>query len=87
MHRLASEQTLPLLLAGLLHTPVDLLQLPMLWQSSLAEHTTAPAPVHWPAWQVSVRVQASPSLQAVPCGALGLEQMPVATSQLPGTWH
>ena len=37
------------------------------------------APAQAPAWQVSVRVQAFPSLQPVPLFALGLEQSPVAS--------
>jgi hypothetical protein len=38
--------------------------------------TTGLAPAHAPAWQVSVRVQALPSLQAVPFGLLGFEHVP-----------
>jgi hypothetical protein len=45
------------------------------------------APVHVPAWQVSVWVHASPSLQAVPFAAAGFEHWPVAGSQVPATWH
>src|SRR4051812_6720707 len=48
-----------------------------------APHTTGLPPVQAPAAQVSVRVQAFPSLQAVPSGAAGLLQDPVAGSQLP----
>jgi hypothetical protein len=44
-------------------------------------------PVHAPAWQVSVRVQELPSLQAAPSGLAGLEQAPVAGSQVPASWH
>jgi len=40
-----------------------------------------------PAWHVSVCVQALPSLHAVPFGALGFEQVPVAGSQVPAMWH
>jgi hypothetical protein len=43
--------------------------------------------VQTPAWQVSVCVQAFPSLHAVPLGALGFEQTPVAVLQTPATWH
>src|SRR2546426_1033176 len=45
-------------------------------------------PVHAPAWQESVRVQALPSLQAAPSGFAGWEQAPVAGSQVPaaGRW-
>jgi hypothetical protein len=44
-------------------------------------------PVQVPAWQVSLWVQALPSLQAAPLGAFGLEQVPVAGLQVPATWH
>jgi hypothetical protein len=40
-----------------------------------------------PFWQVSVRVQALPSLQVVPLAAFGFEQVPVFGSQTPATWH
>src|SRR5438132_281245 len=40
-----------------------------------------------PAWQVSLCVQASPSVQGVPSAVLGLEQVPFAGSQLPATCH
>src|SRR2546430_916892 len=40
-------------------------------------------PAQAPARQVSLSVQALPSLQAVPSGAAGLPQTPVAGSQLP----
>jgi hypothetical protein len=35
----------------------------------------------------SVCVHASPSLQAVPSGAAGLEHVPVVGSHVPATWH
>ena len=40
-----------------------------------------------PDWQVSVCVQALPSLQAVPFAAGGFEQRPVPVSHVPATWH
>ena len=49
--------------------------------------TTGFAPVHAPAWQVSVCVQALPSLHVVPFGFAGFEQMPGAGSQVPASWH
>jgi hypothetical protein len=48
---------------------------------------TASEPVQAPDWQVSVCVQALLSLQAVPLAAAGFEQVPVAGSQVPATWH
>jgi hypothetical protein len=43
-----------------------------------------PAPTQSPAWQVSVTVQALPSLQALFFGFSGLLQAPVRLSQTPG---
>ena len=40
-----------------------------------------------PFWQVSLCVQALPSLHAVPFAAFGFEQVPVAGSHVPATWH
>ena len=39
-----------------------------------------------PVWHVSVCVHRSPSLHAVPSGAVGFEQ-PVAGLHVPATWH
>ena len=44
-------------------------------------------PVHVPAWQASVWVQASPSSHGVPSGFVGFEQRPVAGLQAPASWH
>src|SRR5579883_258743 len=44
-------------------------------------------PVQVPFWQVSVWVQALPSLQVVPLAAAGLEHWPVVGSQVPATWQ
>lgn len=41
-----------------------------------------PLELHW-----SAKVQALPSLHAVPVGACGLEHIPVDGSQVPATWH
>jgi hypothetical protein len=46
---LPSLQRLPLLLAGLLHLPVDGLHEPASWHWSLAVHTVAPEPLQVPA--------------------------------------
>jgi hypothetical protein len=40
-----------------------------------------------PLWQVSLWVQASPSLQALPLALVGLEQTPVLESHVPTEWH
>jgi hypothetical protein len=42
-------------------------------------------PVQIPAWQVSVRVQALPSLQVEPSPLAGFEQAPLVGSQVPAT--
>ena len=52
-----------------------------------AVQTTGLAPAHMPVWQVSVCVQALPSLQAVPLGAFGFEHVPFAGLHVPATWH
>src|SRR5439155_513788 len=73
--------------AGLEQVPVGGLQLPAAWHWSEAEQTTGLAPTQAPPWQVSVRVQTVPSLQAVPLALAGLEQVPVMGLQLPAAWH
>jgi hypothetical protein len=60
---------------------------PASWQGFWAAHVTGFEPVHPPAWQVSVWVQALPSLQGVPFGLAGFEQWPVVGSQVPASWH
>ena len=67
------------------HCPVDGLQTPASWQASAAAHVTGFEPVHVPPWHVSACVHAFPSLHAVPLGAAGLLQTPVAWSHEPAT--
>jgi hypothetical protein len=43
--------------------------------------------VQVPLWQVSLRVQAFPSLQAELSALTGFEQAPVAASHVPAAWH
>src|SRR5262245_65458625 len=62
-------------------------QTPASWHWSRAVQTTGFAPTQAPASQVSVWVQASPSLQTVPFGFSGLEQVPLAGSHTPAPWH
>ena len=85
MQALPSLQELPLGLAGLEQVPVAGLQVPASWHWSEAEQVTGFEPVQAPAWQVSVCVQALPSLQELPSALAGLEQRPVAESQVPAT--
>lgn len=56
-------------------------------QSSVSRQSFGAPPTHVPALQVSSKVQALPSLHAVPSGAFGFEQMPVDVSHTPATWH
>jgi hypothetical protein len=82
-----SLHALPLALAGFVHSPVDGLHVPAVWHWSSAVQTTASPPEQLPFEQVSVRVHALPSPQAVPFGLLGFEQTPVAGSQTPVSWQ
>src|SRR5439155_19132999 len=84
---LPSLHAVPLLAFGLEHWPVAVSQVPATWHWSSAVQTTGFEPVQVPPWQVSVCVQALPSLQAVPLLASGLEHWPVAGLQVPATWH
>src|SRR5438128_1184987 len=87
VHALASLQLVPLGLAGLLQAPDAGLQAPAVWHWSAAVHTTGWAPTQMPAAQVSVCVQALPSLQGAPSALAGLLQTPVAGLQAPAAWH
>ena len=60
------------------HTPVPVSQTPGRWHRSDAGQFTGELPVHTPAWQLSVWVQALLSLHAVPSAFAGLEHAPVA---------
>src|SRR5947208_2723922 len=84
---LPSLHAVPLLAFGLEHWPVVVSQVPATWHWSEAVQTTGLLPVQTPLWQVSVWVQALPSLHAVPLLAFGLEHWPVAVLQVPATWH
>src|SRR5213083_2475679 len=82
-----SSHGAPLSLAGLLQVPVVGSQVPAVWHWLAAVHTTGLAPTQAPAWQVSVRVQASPSSHGAPLSLAGLLQVPVVGSQVPAVWH
>src|SRR3989442_5426961 len=84
---LPSLQALPLIFTGFEHVPVLGSQVPTTWHWSEAVQTTWLLPVHTPLWQVSVCVQALPSLQALPLAFAGFEHVPVAGSQVPAVWH
>ena len=82
-----SSHAVPSGAAGFAQEPVAASHVPATWHWSLAEQMTGLAPVHAPCWHESVCVQASPSAQAVPSGAAGFEQAPVAALHAPVTWH
>ena len=52
----------------------------------VAVRAAAP-PTQTPPLQVSAVVQALPSVQLVPFGLFGFEQMPVPGLQVPASWH
>src|SRR5262249_38261528 len=80
-------QAAALALSGLEQMPLSGSQVPATWHWSSAVQTTGLVPTQVPAWQVSVWVQASPSLQAAPLALTGLEQVPLAGLQTPASWH
>lgn len=84
---LLSVQAVPLATGGFEQMPVAGAQVPAEWQVSDAEQTFAVPPVQTPTWQLSPVVQALPSVQVAPLGAVGLEQLPLAGSQTPAMWH
>src|SRR5438552_7872148 len=84
---LPSLQAVPSGVAGFEHAPVAGSQVPASWHWSAGAQVAGFVPAHTPAWQVSVRVQALPSLQAAPSGFAGFEHAPVAGSQAPASWH
>jgi hypothetical protein len=84
---LPSSQAAPFDLAGLEQVPVAGSQVPAMWHWSWALQETGFVPVQTPAWHVSLCVQALASSQVAPFDLAGLEQVPVAGSQVPATWH
>jgi hypothetical protein len=82
-----SSHEVPSAFAGFEHIPVAASHAPALRHGSGAEHTTGLAPAQAPAWQVSVWVQALPSLHEEPSAFAGVEHVPVAGSHTPALWH
>jgi hypothetical protein len=87
VHALLSLHGVAFGFAGFEQTPVDGLHVPASWHWSGPAQTTGFAPVHAPLWQVSVCVQALPSLQLSPFAFAGFEQTPVDGLQVPASWH
>jgi len=85
---LASSQVVPSGRAGFEQAPVPMSQVPASWHWSLGVQTTGFEPVHTPAWQVSVCVHPSRSLQAEPFGAptqtVGTTVVAVTDDGVPG---
>src|SRR5438132_293849 len=77
----------PLVAVGVEQLPVAGLHVPATWHWSRAVQVTGLLPTQLPLWQVSVCVQALPSLHGVPFVALGVEQLPVAGFNVPATCH
>jgi hypothetical protein len=69
-----------------MHAPVAVLQLSVVQVLPSSQFFAAPG-LQTPARQVSPMVQALPSLQVVPSGAVGLLHTPDAGSQVPAVWH
>src|SRR6266403_992324 len=86
VHAVPSAHAVPLALFGFEQTPVEGLHVPALWHWSCAVHVIA-VPLQEPPWQVSLLVHLSPSSQVAPSAFGGFEQVPVAPSQVPTSWH
>src|SRR5205809_3446160 len=84
---LLSLHAVPSGATGFEQTPVTGLHDPGVWHGSEAVQTTGLTPMHAPAWQVSVCVQALLSLHVVPSGATGFVQVPVPGSHVPAVWQ
>jgi hypothetical protein len=84
---LPSLHGVPLEAAGLVHCPVVGSHVPATWHWSKAVQATWLPALQTPAWQVSFRSHALPSLQAVPSATAGLLHCPVVGLQAPAAWH
>jgi hypothetical protein len=82
-----SLQVVPSGLAGLLHEPVLMSQLPAEWQLSCAEHVTWLLGVQVPFWQASPVLHGLVSSHFTPFCLVGLEHTPVAELHTPASWH
>jgi hypothetical protein len=85
VHAFPSVHVVPFALAGFEQTPVPVLHVPAVWHWSEAVQVTGFEPVHVPDWQVSVWVQAFPSLQAVPLGCPVQGGTAIVAEVQPGT--
>jgi hypothetical protein len=87
VHALPSLQREPLALDRFgAQVPVVVLHVPWMWHWSAAGQMTGMAPVHTPAWQLSIWVHPLPSLHAEPLSFGGfVGHVPVAVSQVAWT--
>src|SRR2546428_253109 len=84
---MSAVQSLQPAIAGLEQLPVAGSHVPATWHWSRAVQVTGLLPTQLPLWQVSVCVQALPSVHGVPFVAVGVEQLPVAGLHVPATWN
>ena len=84
---LPSLQAVPLALLGFEQVPLAGSQTPASWHWSEAVQVTGFVPMQDPFWQVSVWVQALPSLHRVPLALRGWLHTPVLGSQVPAKWQ
>src|ERR1700722_5100462 len=73
-------------MTGFEQTPLVGSHVPAVWHESSAVHVTG-VPAQVPLVHTSPVVQGFWSLQVVPAGASGLEQVPVDGEHVPATWH
>jgi hypothetical protein len=83
---LPSLQEAPSVFGTAVQRPETTSQIPWSWQGVGGGQTTG-CPWQTPSWQASSVVQGFRSLQGVPSGATGSEQVPVAGLQTPGRWQ
>jgi hypothetical protein len=87
VHGLPSLHAVPSGAPGFEHVPSAGLHDPATWHWSLAAHVTGFIPAQMPLAHASVWVQALPSLQVVPSGSVGVEQVPLNGLHDPAAWH
>jgi hypothetical protein len=87
LQALPSLHGVPSVAAGLEHWPLLGSHVPARWHWSAPVQVMGFDPVHAPARQTSVCVQALASLQVAPFGSAGLLHAPVDGLQTPGAWH
>lgn len=86
MHAFPSLHGVPSAELGVEQTPVLGLHVPAVWHAVGEGHESA-VPPQTPAWHLSFKVQALPSLHVVPFVAFGLEQRPVVVLHVPAVWQ